>query len=65
MLVLNDVVTQRQTQPGSITGRLGRKEGFKKLGLELLVDSRAIVPDANFDVFSGDRRSAIATWLSG
>src|SRR5437899_8058640 len=50
MLLSDDVIADRETQPGAFAGRLGRKEGLEQFVSEFGRDAGAVVahPDLDF-----------------
>ena len=48
-MVLDDVVADRQTEPGAFSRRLGGKERFENLALNLLRDARSVVRHTDAD----------------
>ena len=49
MLLCDDVVADRQTEAGTLTGRLRREERLEELVLDLGGNAGAVVADANLD----------------
>ena len=49
MLLRNDVIADRQAEPGALAGRLGGEEWLKELVLDLRGNAGAVVADAEFD----------------
>src|SRR5215475_4595029 len=48
MLFDNDVVTDRETKPGSFSGRLGCEEGVEHFFFYFRWDTRAVIPNPDF-----------------
>lgn len=50
MLLSHDLVADREAEPGSFTGRLGREEWREQLTLHLGRYADAVVADADLDL---------------
>ena len=49
MLLCHDIVADRETKAGSLSGRFGRKERLEQFVSDLGRDAGAIVPHLHFD----------------
>src|SRR5205085_1214019 len=52
MLLRDDVVADRQTEPGALPGRLGGEEGLEQLVLDLRRNADAVVAHLDLDGFA-------------